>query len=461
MRQTVVIDVVGLSSRLLKSEKLFISQWIQKQGLSRIKPVLPAVTCSVQSTYLTGEWPSEHGIVANGWYFKNECEVKLWRQSNKLVQAEKIWETAKKRDSSFTCANMFWWYNMYSSVDYSVTPRPQYAANGNKYPDCYSQPSGLRDELQEKLGTFPLFDFWGPKTSVKSSQWIADATMYVQEKYDPTLTLVYLPHLDYVLQKIGPNETIDSNDLKEIDKVLQQLITFYEARGSNVIVLSEYGITEVNNPIHINRILRKFGFIKIRKEKGRELLDAGASQAFAMADHQIAHVYVNDTSKLEKIKYILSDVAGVQLVLDKEQQTEYNICHDRSGDLVVVSDAQSWFTYYYWNDDRKAPDFARTVDIHKKPGYDPVEMFLDPKKNLLYPRLIGKLLMKKIGFRNLMNFIPLDATLVKGSHGSPFIGTDDYPVFVSSHNDEKVIEPTKVKDLILQTVFENELELIE
>ncbi|GAA3563296.1 nucleotide pyrophosphatase/phosphodiesterase family protein [Snuella lapsa] len=458
MNQTVVIDIVGLSSALLKHKDLFLTQWIEKNQLSKIKPVLPAVTCSVQSTYLTGKWPSEHGIVANGWYFKDECEVKLWRQSNHLVQAPKIWDMAKAVDPNFTCSNMFWWYNMYSNADYNVTPRPQYRADGQKKPDCYSKPEGLRDQLQKELGTFPLFNFWGPNTSIKSTKWIADASKLVHNWHEPTLQLIYLPHLDYVLQKHSDEAKI-LKDLKELDTVCKDLISFYESKNVKIILLSEYGINPVKGPFHINRLLREHGYIKVRQENGLELLDCGISDAFAMADHEIAHVYINKKSKLEHIKKLLEDYPEIDLVLDKESQKAYNINHERSGDLIAVANKDFWFTYYYWLDDRKAPDFARMVDIHKKPGYDPVELFTDPKKKMMTARIIFKLLKKKLGFRTLLDVIPLNAQLVKGSHGSTGVDETYYPILVQEKTHQEppshsgLIEPTDVCQSILKHIF--------
>ncbi|MBJ6366660.1 alkaline phosphatase family protein [Snuella sedimenti] len=458
MNQTVVIDIVGLSSALLKHKDLFLTQWIEKKQLSKIKPVLPAVTCSAQSTYLTGKWPNEHGIVANGWYFKDECEVKLWRQSNHLVQAPKIWDMAKAIDPNFTCSNMFWWYNMYSNADYNVTPRPQYRADGQKKPDCYSKPEGLRDRLQNKLGIFPLFNFWGPNTSIKSTKWIADASKLVHNWHEPTLQLVYLPHLDYVLQKHN-DETKILKDLKKLDTVCKDLISFYESKNVKIILLSEYGINPVKGPFHINRLLRKQGYIKVREENGLELLDCGISNAFALADHQIAHVYINDKSKLTDIKKALEACPEIDLVLDGETQKNYHIDHERSGDLMVIANKDFWFTYYYWLDDKKAPDFARMVDIHKKPGYDPVELFTDPKKKMITARIIFKLLKKKLGFRTLLDVIPLDAQLVKGSHGTINVDTKYYPILVqektnqesTSHSEH--IEPTEICQSILNHIF--------
>jgi predicted AlkP superfamily pyrophosphatase or phosphodiesterase len=388
----------------------------------------------------------EHGIVGNGWYDRTDCEVKFWKQSNKLVQGEKIWERAKKEDPSFTCANMFWWYNMYSSADYSVTPRPNYLADGRKIPDCYSHPASLRDELQQALGQFPLFKFWGPGADITSTQWIADAAIYTDKKYSSTLTLIYLPHLDYGLQKWGQNFNKIGKDLSEIDKVVEQLVTHFTATGARILLLSEYGITNVSNPVHINRLLRQQGLLAVRVERGLELLDAGASKAFAVADHQIAHVYINDPAVSQQVRKIAEGIPGIELVLDKEKQQQYHIDHERAGDLVLMADEKSWFTYYFWLDDAKAPDYARVVDIHKKPGYDPVELFMTSKARAGY-----KLLRKKAGFRYVMDVIPLDATLVKGSHGRLVKDAAFHPLLITDNKiDKTVVTPTDVYDVIWQ-----------
>lgn len=433
MKKTVVIDVVGLSSSLIGAHTPFLQSYANQKNLSTIKPMLPALTTSVQSTYVTGEWPAEHGIVGNGWYDRTESEIKFWKQANGLVQAPKIWDKAKRLDPNFTSAKICWWYNMYSTADYSVTPRPQYLADGRKAPDCYSHPASLRDELQEELGTFPLFQFWGPGANIKSTQWIADASIFTDKKYDPTLTMIYLPHLDYCLQKFGQDFDRISKELGEIDGVCKQLVEHYEKKGAEVIILSEYGITNVNNPIHLNRRFREEGLIAIREERGLELLDAGASKAFVVADHQIAHVYINDPSVVDKVRRICESTPGIELVLDREGKREHNMHHERSGDFVLVADAKSWFTYYYWMDDAKAPDFARLVEIHRKPGYDPVEMFMNPADPFVKLKAGFKLLKKKLGFRYLMNVIPLDATLIKGSHGRISEDKSFHPVLISNN----------------------------
>lgn len=454
MKKTVVLNVVALSPRVLGEHTPFLNEWIGKRKMANIRPVLPAVTCSSQSVFLTGKWPAENGIVGNGWYFRDECEVKFWRQSNHLVQSSKIWDELRREDPEFTCANMFWWYNMYSSVDFAVTPRPLYPADGRKLPDIHSQPMDLRDRLQQELGQFPLFSFWGPNANIASSKWIAEASMKVDQWHDPTLSLIYLPHLDYGLQKYGIDFPKIGKDLEEIDALCERLITYYEDQGAEVILLSEYAITSVNHPVHINRKLRKEGYIQVKNELGLETLDAGTSRAFAVVDHQLAHVYVRDKKDLDTVKKMLETLPGVEKVLDEAGKKAHHLNHDRAGDLVVVADKDSWFTYYYWLDDAKAPDYARTVDIHRKPGYDPVEMFANPEIKWLMGKIGFTLLKKKLGFRYMMDVIPLDASLVKGAHGRINESELDWPLLVipKAALSEQKIEATAVYSLILNQV---------
>lgn len=448
MNRTVVINVVGLSTSVIGAFTPFLKKYIANHKLAIVDPVLPALTTTAQSTYVTGKWPVETGIVGNGWYDRTDCEIKFWKQSNKLVAGEKIWEKARKYDAAFTCSNMFWWYNMYSSADYTVTPRPNYLADGRKMPDCYSNPASLRDQLQEALGQFPLFQFWGPGANIKSSRWIAKASMFTDDLYNPTLTLVYLPHLDYCLQKYGPDFSKIGDDLKQIDALVEELVCFYEKKGVRILVLSEYGISPVNNPVHVNRLLREQGLLAVRNERGLELLDPGASKAFAVADHQIAHVYINDKKVAGEVKSLLQQANGIAFVLDREAQAARHINHERAGDLVLVADENSWFTYYFWLADKLAPDYARVVDIHKKPGYDPVEMFMTSKARAAY-----KLLRKKAGFRYVMDVIPLDAALVKGSHGSTRVSSEFKPVLIGDFSlENSVLLPTDIFDIIWKSL---------
>jgi predicted AlkP superfamily pyrophosphatase or phosphodiesterase len=407
----------------------------------------------MQSTILTGLLPAAHGAVANGWYFRELGEIFFWRQSSRLVTGERVWEAARARDPAFTCANLFWWYAMHGTTEISVTPRPMYLADGRKLPDIWASPPGLRERLTGRLGSFPLFQFWGPGTSIASSRWIAECALYVRQTSAPTLTLVYLPHLDYDLQRIGPDGPAIVTALRDIDAVCGTLISEAERDGAAVIVLSEYGIGAVDRPIHINRALREAGWLLVRSEHGGEHLDPAASLAFAVSDHQIAHIYVQKPGLLAEVASVISALPGVDVVGRAE---ELALNHPRSGDLVALATENAWFTYYYWREDAAAPDYARTVEIHRKPGYDPVELFLDP--GLRAPKLaIGWRLAKRaLGLRTLMDVIPLDATLVKGSHGRHATKEPDGAVFVTSEPTllpDGPIEATQVKSLILDHIF--------
>jgi predicted AlkP superfamily pyrophosphatase or phosphodiesterase len=430
MQRTAVLNVVGLTPRLICDHTPQIRAFMERNKLARVEPVLPAVTCTAQSTYLTGKLPRDHGAVANGWYDRENAEHRFWKQSNHLVKGEKLWEALRREDPEFTCAKLFWWYNMYSSADYAITPRPLYPADGKKVFDIHTQPMGMRERIKKDLGAFPFPSFWGPAAGIKSTQWIAQSAKWVEDKMWPSLSLVYLPHLDYNLQRCGLDMKEIAQDLRDIDDVVGSLIRFYEGRNVRVILLSEYGITDVDRPVHLNRVFREKGWLSIKNELGLEALDLGGSKVFAIADHQLAHVYVQDPSLINEVRAVLEQVPGVQRVLAKQDKFLNGLEHERSGDLIAVSDARSWFTYYYWMDDRLAPDYARCVDIHRKCGYDPVELFLDPTLRLPKLKVGLKLAKKMLGFRMLMDVIPLDAMLVRGSHGRVPEDVADWPVLI-------------------------------
>lgn len=457
MKRTAVLNIVGLTKSLIGPQIPNIDRFVERNCLKHIRPTFPAVTCTAQSTYLTGVSPSQHGIVGNGWYDREYAEHRFWKQSNHLVQSPKLWDVLKQQDSSFTCAKLFWWYNMYADVDYSITPRPMYPADGRKVFDIYTHPMALRETIKQDLGDFPFPYFWGPMAGIQSSKWIAQSARWIEQKYQPTLNLVYLPHLDYNLQRYGPCDTRVRSDLHAIDALVGQLIQFFEARDIQVILLSEYGITEVDQPIHLNRVFREKGWITVKDELGLEQLDCGASGAFAIADHQIAHIYLNDPTLKESVRDTVHATNGVCEVLDTESAAAYGIDHARAGDLIAIADERSWFTYYYWQDDTYAPDFARCVDIHRKLGYDPVELFIDP--NLKFPKLkvVQKLLRKKLGLRTLMDLIPLDASLVRGSHGRIPSDKKDWPVLItdSSHKADTSIDSTDVFQHLLEQISFN------
>jgi predicted AlkP superfamily pyrophosphatase or phosphodiesterase len=456
MQRVAVINVVGLCRALIGAETPRIKAFSESGACARIIPTLPAVTCTAQSTYLTGQPPSVHGIVGNGWYNRQLAEVQFWKQSNHLVHAPKIWEEMRGYDSNFTCANLFLWYNMYSTVDYSITPRPSYPADGRKIFDIYTWPFTIRPLIKKELGEFPFATFWGPAAGLHSPQgppdavstWISASAKWIEKQYGPTLSLIYLPHLDYNLQRHGPrgkssrqlNPSI-FEDLRAVDRIVGDLLDFFASRSVRVVLLSEYGIAPVESAIHLNRKFREKGWLTVKEELGLEVLDCGASKVFAVADHQVAHIYLNDASLESSVRHLLENTAGIALILGRKEKAEAGLDHERAGDLVAVSGDNAWFSYYYWLDDAVAPDFARTVDIHRKPGYDPVELFLDP--NIRFPKLkiARRLLQKKLGFRMLMDVIPLDASLVKGSHGCRPSDEADFPVLITQQR-ELVSSPT-------------------
>ena len=460
MRRTLVMLVVGLTPRLIGEHTPNLAVLARAGTVRPLQTVLPAVTCSVQASLLTGLLPCDHGAVANGWYSRDEAEIRLWRQSNRLIAGEKIWEAGRRRDPAFTCAKMFWWFNMYSTADISATPRPMYPADGRKIPDHYAEPPELRDELNRQLGPFPLFRFWGPASDITSSRWAAQATEHVMRTRQPTLALCYLPHLDYGLQKWGPNpqNLALAHDLQAIDAVCGELMEAARAEDYRVVVVSEYGIVPVREAVHINRALRDAGFVRIRNEMGRDLLDAGASRAFAVADHQVAHVYCRGSEDLPAVQRVLENTDGVAMVLDAGGRQAHGLDHPRSGELIALSQPDRWFSYYWWNDDARAPDFARTVDIHRKPGYDPMELFLDPALKSAKMRVALRLAQRKLGQRALLDVIPISGTsLVKGSHGLITDNPEDGPVVISdtpeAMPDSQAIAAVDFKDLVLRHVF--------
>ena len=463
MNRIAVINVVGLCDRHMGGDMLFSRMYrsIGKQAF--IDPAFPAVTCTAQSDYLTGKSAADHGIVGNGWYNREQAEIQFWRQSNHIVRAPKIWEGLREKHEGFTCAKLFWWHNMYSGADWSITPRPMYPADGRKVFDIYTEPHNIRADIKRDLGEFPFPGFWGPAAGLDTragkadcvSRWIAEAAKWIENKHKPTLSLVYLPHLDYNLQRLGPESKAIGADLEAIDRIIDDLVEFYERRGVRPMLLSEYGITKVRKAVHLNRLFREADWLTVKEELGLELMDAGASRVFAVADHQVAHVYLNDAAIAGDVRALLEKTEGVQFVLDHDAQRERGVRHERAGDLIALAEEDVWFSYYYWLDDARAPDFARTVDIHRKPGFDPAELFMDPALSSPKGRIAWRLLQKKLGFRMLMDVIPLDASLVKGSHGCRPVSRADWPVLISPEPDwlpEDVLDSTGVRGVIERAV---------
>jgi predicted AlkP superfamily pyrophosphatase or phosphodiesterase len=453
MQPIVLINAVGLTPRLLEHaprlKAVAAAGWV-----ADMPEVLPAVTCTAQATMLTGELPSKHGVVANGWLFRDTNEIRFWQQSNRLIQAEPLYETARKRAKElglpFTSAKLFWWFNQGAAVDISVTPKPHYAVNGNKAFGITGTPAGLGAGLERSFGPFPFPQFWGPMAGVKSTAWIARAAAEVVRLLAPTLSLVYLPHLDYDPQRFGPKGCDMARCVKELDDACEPLLDAARAVGAQVWVVSEYGHCDVTRPVYLNRELRRAGLLEVRRGPFGEQLDLYGSRAFAVVDHQLAHVYVRDPLDVPRVRDVLAPVAGVAKVLAGEERAAIGLDHERVGEIVVLSQPDAWFAYPFWLDDTLAPDYARAVAIHAKPGFDPCELFFDPK--LWFPKLHAarRLIQKKLGFRMTMDVVPLDASIVRGSHGLAAANPLDRPILIGHVPKPGASVPmTAVRDLVL------------
>ena len=447
------ILVVGLTPRLLQFMPAL--RKVAEAGFAaNLDPVFPAVTTPVQSSMLTGRYPDEHGIVGNGWFFRDLGEVHFWKQHNALVSGEKVWHAARKADPEFTVGNMCWWYAMGMEIDSVLTPRPVFHYDGSIEPDLYTRPDGMRADLQRRFGTFPLAEFWSPLSNIKPSKWLVAAARHQLDEAPHDLDLLYIPHLDYDLQRYGADGPEAVQAAKELDTVLAPLLQDLDDRGYRTLIVSEYGLTTVDRPIDINRALRRAGLLNVYSQHGMEYLDPWTSAAFAVSDHQAAHIYIKDpAAHQETVRALVAELPGVDQVLDREQQGKYRIGHARAGELVAVADPTSWFTYYYWLDDDRAPDFARCMDFFKKPGYDPAELFFDPDDRFVKVRAAYQLARMKLGMRSGFNVVPLDPSCVRGSHGRLPDRAEDGPMVLCSEPalEAKSFHATDVKSLILRT----------
>ncbi|MFO0847540.1 MAG: alkaline phosphatase family protein [Gemmataceae bacterium] len=453
MPPVVLVNAVGLTPRLLQHaprlSALAAGGWVVS-----LREAVPAVTCTAQATILTGQSPSVHGVVANGWLFRDTTEVRFWQQSNRLIQAEPLYLTAKKRAAErgrgFTSAKLFWWFNQGAAVDISVTPKPWYGVDGNKVFGVTGTPVGRAEALEQKLGKFPFHTFWGPMSGLPCTEWIARCAAEVLTADRPDLTLVYLPHLDYEPQRRGPSSCDLAKHVGELDAACAPLLDAAKAMGAQVWVVSEYGHCDVSRPVHPNRALREAGLLQVRGGPFGEQLDLYGSRAFAVCDHQLAHVYVQDPADAPRLRDVLAALDGVGQVLAGEEREAIGLTHERAGEIVLLSKPDAWFAYPFWLDDAVAPDYARAVAIHHKPGFDPCELFFDPR--LTFPKLHAarRLAQKKLGFRMTMDVVPLDASIVRGSHGLPAADPQDRAILVGHGADPgRELPMTAVRDLVL------------
>ncbi|HEV7282784.1 MAG TPA: nucleotide pyrophosphatase/phosphodiesterase family protein [Pirellulaceae bacterium] len=383
---------------------------------TRVEHSFPCVTWPAQAAMLTGEAPNQSGVVANGFYWRDEDEVEMWTAWNDRIERPQIWEMLRGAEKSFSSAAWFPMLSKGSRADVICMPAPVHNPDGSESPWCYSKPEALYGQLMDRLGPFPLMNFWGPMANIKSSKWIAESAVMAMDLFRPDFFYIYLPHLDYAAQRHGPDSPEAEAAVQELDALLADWFPAVErAYGDHrpiFVAQSEYTIVPVNHVAYPNRILRKLGLLALKEANGQEEIDRRASKAWALVDHQFSHIFVRDAdaTTIAAIKRELEATEGFAEVLAMEERRKYAMDHPRSGEIVAISTPNSWQAYYWWEADDKAPAYARTVDIHQKPGYDPVELFFD----------------------SATKSIPLDATLVKGSHGAPAVADEQRGVLLCS-----------------------------
>ncbi len=399
----VVLDIVGLDVSHITSGLIPTISDIANNGeYGYLKPVFPSVTSTVQASILSGKYPNQHGIISNGLFDRENLQALFWEQSSKLVQTERIWDILKKKNNNIKTSVLFWQNTMFANSDFVITPRPIHLENGQMDMWCYSRPPGYYEEVSQSIGEFDLYSYWGPFASFKSTEWISKSVEFTMEKHMPNLLCAYFPQLDYPSQKFGKNSNQVKDDLKKIDVVVNSIIEKIKKLGiiedTEFILFSEYGFNNVDEGISINKILTEKGMLATRTIKNKEYIDFEYSKAFAIVDHQIANIYLNNPEDKTNVKKILENIPKIEMICDDKEKQNLKIDHSRSGDLIAIANKDKWFSYYWWNDDDKAPTFAKTVDIHRKPGYDPLELFVNPQTKS----------------------IPFETSLIKGSHGRPF-----------------------------------------
>lgn len=399
-------------------------------------PSFPAVTCPVQANMTTGRPPREHGVIANGFYWRDKHEVEMWTAWNDCILRPQIWDVLHDHDPTLTSAVWFPLHSKGCGADYICTPAPIHNPDGTESLWCYTKPTEMYGTLRDTLGHFPLQHFWGPLSNIKSTAWICDSAVWAARQYKPRFSYVYLPHLDYAAQKFGPDSEQAIKALGELDDVLGRLFegvnSAYPDGAPLWLVASEYTIVPVDHVEYPNRVLREAGLLTVKRDADdREQLDFANSGAWALVDHQFAHVFVHNPADVAAVADLFRGRDGIAEVLVGDERGRYELDHERAGEVVLISKPNSWQAYYWWFDDALAPKYASTVDIHRKPGYDPVEMHLN------------------MATRST----PLDATLVRGSHGAPARDESQRGLIISSEKGVLVgsdLADTDVFDLVLR-----------
>ncbi len=458
LQPLIVINAVGLTRSLLPLAPR-LQTLAQQHWLVNLEEVYPSVTCSAQATMLTGQPVHKHGVVGNGWLFRETQEIRFWNQSNRLIQSEPVYVTAQRRAQekgySFRCAKLFWWFNQGAQVAFSLTPKPHYGIDGSKVFGISGTPEGTAAACEKELGPFPFFTFWGPRAGLPCTQWIAKSAALLLERERPELTLVYLPHLDYDPQRFGPQGSDMAVLVQELDQACAPLFDAAHKIGARIWIISEYGHCQVSRVVYLNRILRANGLLKVRNGPFGEQLETFTSQAFAVCDHQLAHIYVAERDLVPRVEELLVHTPGVDRCFCGPDRATIHLDHPRSGEIVVLAQPDSWFAYPFWLDDRLAPDYARSVAIHHKPGYDPCELLIDPSIRFPFLKVASKLLQKKLGLRFTMDLIPLEAELIKGSHGVPAQDPAHQPILIGTGPvpSSKSLPMQAFRNLLLDAIF--------
>lgn len=381
--------------------------------IAELSPSFPCVTCPVQANMTTGQGPDMHGIVANGFYYRRQRRVEMWTAPNECIERPQLWDLLAHASSAPHSAVWFPLHSKGCEAEFVCTPAPIHNPDGTESLWCYTRPIEMYGELRDTMGHFPLKHFWGPLANIESTRWIALSAVWGAQRYKPDFFYIYLPHLDYAAQRAGPDSAAAETAIAELDEVLGALSTGMQRAYDDEplwLVAGEYAITPVERVAYPNRLLREAGLLAVRQTDEGELIDFERTPAFAMVDHQFSHVYVNDPSMVPRVAEVLLAHSDIVEVLTGEQRSRYDLNHERSGEIIAISRPDSWQAYYWWLDDANAPPFASTVDIHRKPGYDPVELCIDP----------------------VTRRIPLTPGLIKGSHGAPAVDESQKTVLIAS-----------------------------
>ena len=453
-RKMLVLNVAALSPWEIGSDCPTFESLSNDGTMRALAAPEPALTCPSHATMLTGLEPKDHGIVANGWYDGETAHVANWGRSDRLVAGEKIWEAAKRRAPDFKTVNLFWRFCTHSSAEITLTERPTYFANGRKGADVYGQPQAFRDAVSAELGSFPFFHFWGPKAGLPSSKWIVDVARKALRDEAPDLLLCYAPGLDYEVQRFGPKSDAARGALRQGDDIYRPLIEDALSADMDVCVVSDYGFTTVDRAVFPNRILREAGYITIDPAVNGALLEPGASRAFAVCDNQAAHVYVNDPDDIPSVRALLLSADGIRDVHGPDSADSVCLGHKRSGQLLAIAEPNTWFAYPYWTDASEEPDFAHCVDIFRKPGFDPCELFLRQGASGKV-HMAKRFLQLKTGIRAPFDVISTDTSLIRGSRNIRPESDADGAVLLTSwrQDDTHTLPMSALKQVLLDRIF--------